>query len=58
MIVMAFGFAVGFIMLSMFYGQYRWLADQILTTSESEHQVFLEASYGAAPNCMQSLTAW
>ena len=39
------GTAVAAIMLSMFYGQYRWLADQIMTTGYEEHRVLLEASF-------------
>ena len=29
----------------MLYGQYRWLANELLTTSEAENEAFLEASY-------------
>lgn len=39
------GVAVMVIILSMFYGQYRWLADEIIATSSAEHDMFLEASY-------------
>jgi diguanylate cyclase (GGDEF)-like protein/PAS domain S-box-containing protein len=39
------GFAVAGIMLSMFYGQYRWLANQIVVTSYEEHRTLLEASF-------------
>ena len=45
LIVLAFGAAFGITMVSMFYGQYRWLANELLTTSETEHEAFLEASY-------------
>jgi hypothetical protein len=41
----ALGTAVAAIMLSMFYGQYRWLANQIMTTGYEEHRVLLEASF-------------
>jgi len=44
-----FGLALGAIvaaaMLSMFYGQYRWLANEITTTSAAQHDAFLRASY-------------
>jgi len=39
------GTVVAAIMLSMFYGQYRWLARQIMTTSYEEHQSLLEESF-------------
>ena len=39
------GVIVAAIMLSMFYGQYRWLANQIVSTSYSEHRALLEASF-------------
>ena len=41
----ALGVIVAGIMLSMFYGQYRWLANQIVSTSYEEHRVMLEASF-------------
>ena len=39
------GIAVGVIMLSMFYGQYRWLANEIVTTSAKQHAAILYASF-------------
>jgi hypothetical protein len=39
------GIAVGVIMLSMFYGQYRWLANEIVTTGAKQHDAFLYASF-------------
>ena len=39
------GVAVGVVMLSMFYGQYRWLAREIVTTSALQHDQFLRASF-------------
>lgn len=39
------GTIVAAIMLSMFYGQYRWLANQIMSTSYEEHRSLLEASF-------------
>ena len=39
------GTVVGAIMLSMFYGQYRWLARQIMSTSFEEHRTLLEDSF-------------
>ena len=41
----ALGVIVAGIMLSMFYGQYRWLANQIVSTSHEEHRALLEASF-------------
>ncbi len=41
----ALGIVVAGIMLSMFYGQYRWLANQIVSTSYEEHRNLLEASF-------------
>lgn len=32
-------------MLSMFYGQYRWLANEMVTTSSAEHNAFLQSSF-------------
>ena len=45
MLVLTLGFAVAAIMLSMFYGQYRWLANEITTASSTEHETFLRDSY-------------
>jgi len=39
------GAVVAAIMLSMFYGQYRWLARQIMSTSFEEHRTLLEESF-------------
>ena len=39
------GVGVTIIMLSMFYGQYRWLASEIVARSSVEHDTFLEASF-------------
>ncbi len=39
------GTVVAVIMLSMFYGQYRWMARQIMSTSFAEHRTLLEASF-------------
>jgi diguanylate cyclase (GGDEF)-like protein/PAS domain S-box-containing protein len=41
----ALGVIVAVIILSMFYGQYRWLANQIMSTSYEENQLLLEASF-------------
>lgn len=43
--ILVLGVAVAGIMLSMFYGQYRWLASEITTTSAAEHDEFLRSSY-------------
>jgi diguanylate cyclase (GGDEF)-like protein/PAS domain S-box-containing protein len=45
MLGLTLGPAVAAIMLSMFYGQYRWLANEITTTSSTEHESFLRDSY-------------
>ena len=42
---MVLGAAGAGIMLSMFYGQYRWLADQIESASYEEHRSLLESSF-------------
>ncbi|MDH3333738.1 MAG: hypothetical protein OEM30_05010, partial [Gammaproteobacteria bacterium] len=39
------GTAVAAIMLSMFFGQSRWLAGQMMSTSYEEHRSLLEASF-------------
>ncbi len=39
------GVVVAALMLSMFYGQYRWLARQIVDASYAEHRSLLEASF-------------
>ena len=43
--VLTLGLAVAAIMLSMFYGQYRWLANEITTTSAAEHDALIRTSY-------------
>ncbi len=43
--LVALGVAVAAIMSSMFYGQYRWLADQIVATSSEQHYAFLQGSF-------------
>lgn len=39
------GITVTAIMLLMFYGQYRWLAGEIVSDSASEHEIFLRDSF-------------
>jgi diguanylate cyclase (GGDEF)-like protein/PAS domain S-box-containing protein len=39
------GIVAAGVMLSLFYGQYRWLANQLVSTSEDNHRALLEASY-------------
>ena len=41
----ALGVCVGAIMLALFYGQYRWLAGEIVNTSAAEHEVVLRESF-------------
>jgi len=43
--VLTFGVAVAAVMLTMFFGQYRWLANEITTTGAAEHETFLRNSY-------------
>jgi len=45
LIVITFGFAVGAIMLTMFYGQYQRLSNEILLASAAGHQSFLESGF-------------
>ena len=42
---MALGVLGAGIMLSLFYGQYRWLANQLVSASYDEHRTLLEASF-------------
>jgi diguanylate cyclase (GGDEF)-like protein/PAS domain S-box-containing protein len=42
---LTFGGIVAAIILSMFYGQYRWLASEIATRGYEEHNAFLEADF-------------
>ncbi len=41
----AVGLAAALFMLAMFYGQSRWIAEQIVTTSSEEHYAFLQESF-------------
>jgi diguanylate cyclase (GGDEF)-like protein/PAS domain S-box-containing protein len=45
LLVLTLGAGVAVVMLSMFYGQYRWLANEITSTSAAEHEAFLQASF-------------
>lgn len=42
---LALGVCVGAIMLALFYGQYHWLAAEIVNTSAAEHEVVLRESF-------------
>jgi diguanylate cyclase (GGDEF)-like protein/PAS domain S-box-containing protein len=42
---MALGVTVAAIMLTLFFGQYRWLANQLVTAGYDEHRTLLEASF-------------
>ncbi len=42
---LALGIGVGAIMLTLFYGQYHWLADQLVSSSATQHDVVLRASF-------------
>jgi diguanylate cyclase (GGDEF)-like protein/PAS domain S-box-containing protein len=42
---LALGVGVGAIMLALFFGQYRWLAGELVSSSAAEHEVFLRASF-------------
>ena len=41
----ALGVVAAVIMLSLFFGQYRWLAKQIVVTSTEQHYAFLQGSF-------------
>ena len=41
----ALGVAVTVIMLSMFYGQYRWLATGVIADGAADHEAFLKANF-------------
>lgn len=43
--VLVLGTCVCVIILSMFYTQYRWLAEELTTVSAVEHETFIEASF-------------
>ena len=45
LLTLALGVAVSIVMLSLFYVQYRWMANQIVTASMSEQRALLEASF-------------
>jgi len=45
LLAVAISVAAVVIMLSMFYGQYRWLADQIMTTSSEQHYALMKGSF-------------
>ena len=50
----ALGAAVAIVMLTLFYGQYRWLAAEIVAASYEEHRELLQASYeGGSNSAMQ-----
>ncbi|MGI9219742.1 MAG: EAL domain-containing protein [Woeseiaceae bacterium] len=42
---LALGVCVGAIMLALFYGQNRWLADELVNSSAAEHEVVLRESF-------------
>lgn len=42
---LALGVAVGAIMLALFYGQYHWLARELVSSSAAQHEVLLRASF-------------
>ncbi len=42
---LALGVGVGAIMLALFYGQYHWLAKELVNSSAAEHEVLLRASF-------------
>jgi diguanylate cyclase (GGDEF)-like protein/PAS domain S-box-containing protein len=45
LLMLTLGIIIAVIMLSMFYGQYRWLASEAMKVSAAEHNAFLEASF-------------
>ena len=42
---LALGVGVGAIMLALFYGQYQWLANELVSSSAAEHEILLRASF-------------
>ncbi len=44
-LLLTLGLGVAVVMLSMFYAQYRWLADEITTASEERHAAFIRESF-------------
>ncbi len=42
---LALGVGVGAIMLALFYGQYHWLASELVSSSAAEHDIVLRASF-------------
>jgi diguanylate cyclase (GGDEF)-like protein/PAS domain S-box-containing protein len=44
-LLLTLGIGVAVVMLSMFYAQYRWLAEDITTTSEQRHAAFIRESF-------------
>jgi diguanylate cyclase (GGDEF)-like protein/PAS domain S-box-containing protein len=42
---MTLGVVAASVMLAMFYGQYRWMAKQIVTAGYDEHRVLVQASF-------------
>ncbi|MDX1480323.1 MAG: EAL domain-containing protein [Woeseiaceae bacterium] len=44
-LVLSFGAIVGASMLSLFYAQYRWYADDIISASEKGHDAFIRQSF-------------
>ncbi|NIV17580.1 MAG: EAL domain-containing protein [Woeseiaceae bacterium] len=46
-LLLTLGVGVAAVMLSMFYVQYRWLANEITTTSFERHEAFIRKSFAA-----------
>ena len=42
---LALGAGVGAIMLALFYGQYHWLANELVSSSAAQHNIVLRASF-------------
>jgi diguanylate cyclase (GGDEF)-like protein/PAS domain S-box-containing protein len=42
---LALGVGVGAVMLALFYGQYHWLAKELVSSSAAEHDIVLRASF-------------
>jgi diguanylate cyclase (GGDEF)-like protein/PAS domain S-box-containing protein len=45
LLAVVLGITVSGVMLSVFYGQYRWLAEQIVAASSAEHDLLAEANF-------------
>jgi hypothetical protein len=57
LLAVALGVTVSGVMLSVFYGQYRWLADQIVDASSAEYNELAEANFEQKSSSQLQLAA-